>query len=255
MANGTAQPTHHHVLPLKVYLGVAFGLLILTVVTVAAARVDLGEWNILVALAIAVAKGTLVVLFFMHLFFDNKMYALVFIVSLAFLALLIGFSMLDTERRGEINIADAAPISPMAIIYDESGNPIDFSKLESSAMAGSLSEFERQHGIGPVKEEMSLGPIDPQKVEKGQEIFKTKCATCHKMDKRFTGPALGGVLERRSPEYVMNQILNPEEMAKAHPAAKKLVAEYMTIMTFQNVSRDDARAVLEFLRSQSKSNQ
>ncbi|GAB4315874.1 MAG: hypothetical protein Kow0074_03670 [Candidatus Zixiibacteriota bacterium] len=255
MANGNAETTHLHVLPLKLYLGVALGLLVMTVITVAAAQIDLGEWNIILALAIAVVKATLVALFFMHLFYDHKLYALVFIISVAFLALLIGFSMLDTERRGEVNAEEAAPIAPMAIIYDESGKPIDFSKLESGAMTGSLSEFEITNGIGPIKEKITLGPIDPALAAKGEAVFKTKCATCHKMDKRFTGPALGDVLERRTPEFVMNQILNPEKMAKAHPAGRKLVAEYMTIMTFQNVTTDDARALLEYLRTQSKTNQ
>jgi hypothetical protein len=47
----------------------------------------------------------------------------------------------------------------------------------------------------------------------------------------------------------MNMILNPEQMTKEDPVAKKLFVEYLTQMTFQDVSEDDARAILEYLRT------
>ncbi|MEO0169795.1 MAG: cytochrome c, partial [candidate division WOR-3 bacterium] len=81
-----------------------------------------------------------------------------------------------------------------------------------------------------------------------EEIFKTKCSACHKLDERYVGPALKGVTKRRTPEWIMNMILNPEEMTKNDPIAKKLLEEYLTQMTFQNVSEDEARAILEYFR-------
>jgi len=113
---------------------------------------------------------------------------------------------------------------------------------------GELSEFELKHGIGPIKEELILGEIDPKLVEEGEKIFELKCSACHELDSRRVGPPLGDVLEYRTPEFVMNMILNPDEMIKRHPVAKKLLAEYLTVMTFQNLSEEDARAVLEYLR-------
>ncbi|MFA3784001.1 cytochrome c family protein [Melioribacteraceae bacterium 4301-Me] len=86
----------------------------------------------------------------------------------------------------------------------------------------------------------------------GEKIFETKCMSCHKIDERYVGPALKGVVGRRTPEYVMNMILNPTEMTQKHPEAKKLLAQYATQMTFQNVTQDDARKLLEYLRSVSK---
>lgn len=114
-----------------------------------------------------------------------------------------------------------------------------------------LTEFELKHGIGPVTEPVTLGEtIDQEKVTLGEKIFKTKCSACHKMESDYVGPALGDVLEKRTSAYVMNMILNPVEMTRKHPKAKELLAQYMNQMTFQNVSREQARAIVEFLRMQ-----
>ncbi|HAC14665.1 MAG TPA: cytochrome C [Bacteroidetes bacterium] len=129
-------------------------------------------------------------------------------------------------------------------------------KKTSTATAKSESEltsFQLEHGIGPVVEPITLGELNMEWVEKGRAIFEMKCEMCHSMDNRVVGPALGDVLEKRTPTYVMNMILNPGEMTKKHPEAKKLLQEYMSIMPFQNVEREDARAIVEFLRTQSDS--
>jgi hypothetical protein len=62
------------------------------------------------------------------------------------------------------------------------------------------------------------------------------------------GPPLAGVTERRSPEWIMNMILNPVEMTQKDPAAMELYATYLVQMTFQNVSQDETREILEYFR-------
>ncbi|MDX1671095.1 MAG: cytochrome c, partial [Balneolaceae bacterium] len=111
-----------------------------------------------------------------------------------------------------------------------------------------LTEFEMENGIGPVDEKMELSSIDPSMAKKGEKLFETKCSACHKMGERYVGPAQGDLLERRTPEFIMNMILNPDEMVKKHPEAKKLLAQFMTPMPNQNLSREEARAVLEYFR-------
>lgn len=70
------------------------------------------------------------------------------------------------------------------------------------------------------------------------------------MDKKFIGPALAGVTERRSPEWIMNMILNPEEMIQKDPIAKQLMIESnMAVMANQNLTEEEARAILEYFRS------
>jgi mono/diheme cytochrome c family protein len=103
-------------------------------------------------------------------------------------------------------------------------------------------------GVGPVTE-ITLGPVDTALASHGREIFDTKCAVCHKFEERYVGPALAGVTERRKPEWIMNMMLNPDEMIKQDPQAKALFAEYLTPMAFQNVTEEDAKAILMYFRS------
>lgn len=112
-----------------------------------------------------------------------------------------------------------------------------------------LNTFELEHGIGPITEPLDIGDeIDQDLVDRGREIFEMKCEMCHNMEGRMVGPELGKVMERRSPEFVMNMILNPSGMTKNHPEGQKLLQEYMTAMPFQNVKEEDARAIVDFLR-------
>lgn len=113
-----------------------------------------------------------------------------------------------------------------------------------------LTKFQLEHGIGPITQEVRLGPINQQWVEKGKGIFNMKCAACHQMEGRFVGPPLGNVTNDRSAAYIMNMILNPGEMTKKHPEAKRLLADYLSIMPFQNVTEPEARSIVEYLRTQ-----
>ena len=118
------------------------------------------------------------------------------------------------------------------------------------AAADGLTPFEVTHGIGPVKEEIPAAPVQHELAEKGEKVFEEKCSACHKLGERYVGPPLGDVTQRRSLAYVMNMILNPEEMYMKHPEAKKLLAEYLTQMPNQGLSQEDARAVVEYLREE-----
>jgi cytochrome c oxidase subunit IV len=93
---------HHgvgHVVPLKLLVAVFAALAILTVVTVAASEVNFGEFNLVIALIIAVVKASLVVLIFMHLIWDKPFHAIVFIGCLIFVGLFIGLTLLDTGQN------------------------------------------------------------------------------------------------------------------------------------------------------------
>jgi cytochrome c2 len=146
----------------------------------------------------------------------------------------------------------ASLVALAACSEGESKQPEANSKQEKMARIFGISVFELEHGIGPIKEKITLGPIDAIKAESGKKLFETKCSQCHKLDERYTGPAIRNVTKRRTPEYIVNNILNPEEMANKHPEAKKLVALHATKMTFQNVTQDDAMNILEYLRSEEK---
>jgi mono/diheme cytochrome c family protein len=119
----------------------------------------------------------------------------------------------------------------------------------SAAAAGAdLTPVELEQGIGPIRD-LELGPVDATLVKQGEAAFVTKCSACHKLAERYVGPELGQVLSRRRPEFVMNQILNSNEMVQRHPVIKELLAQYYTPMPVQVTDQAEARAILEYLRS------
>ena len=134
---------------------------------------------------------------------------------------------------------------------NESASSNNTSAQEKLAEKFGLTLFELKNGVGPIKAKIQISEIDNSLAQNGKKIFEEKCMQCHKMDERYTGPALRGVTEKRTPEYIMNMILNPEEMTKKHPEAKKMLGIYANQMTFQNVTQEDARALLEYLRMES----
>lgn len=105
-------------------------------------------------------------------------------------------------------------------------------------------------GIGPVTSVTFNDQVNQDMATKGGEVFKSKCTACHKIGKKFIGPAPNGIFERRSPEWVMNMILNPEEMVQKDPDAKALLIEYNgSPMANQSLTEEEARNVLEYFRT------
>jgi cytochrome c oxidase subunit 4 len=94
------QAESEHVVPVRVYVAIFAALLALTATTTAVAFVDLGPWNTVVALGIAVVKASLVVLFFMHLKYSPLLNRTVLLGGLFWLAILIGLTLTDFATRG-----------------------------------------------------------------------------------------------------------------------------------------------------------
>lgn len=118
-----------------------------------------------------------------------------------------------------------------------------------AAPATDLTPWQMEHGIGPITEPVTLGPVNAHEAEEGKEVFDQRCGSCHKPNERYVGPALGGVVGRRTPEYVMNMALNPSEMIRRHPEAKKLYATFLVEMPNQGLTPEQARRVVEYLRT------
>lgn len=139
-------------------------------------------------------------------------------ITLIFLAIspTTGISMADGEKGGEV--------------------------------AQGAADAMKNKGIGPVKE-VKLGPLNDQLAKQGESLFDEKCTACHKVGERYVGPAIAGVTKRRTPEWIMNMMLNPSEMVKEDPIAKGLLAQHNVAMTFQNITQEDSRAILEFFRT------
>tara|TARA_Y100000385_G_scaffold21342_1_gene20908 strand:+ start:891 stop:1343 length:453 start_codon:yes stop_codon:yes gene_type:complete len=103
-------------------------------------------------------------------------------------------------------------------------------------------------GIGPITNVKIYDNIDTKMASMGEIAFNQNCVSCHKMDKKFIGPSLEQITERRSPEWIMNMILNPEVMVKENPIAKELLMEYIAPMANQSLSAQEARNILEYFR-------
>jgi hypothetical protein len=105
-------------------------------------------------------------------------------------------------------------------------------------------------GIGPIETVDFSNPIDLEMVTLGENAFKQKCMACHMANRKLIGPAMSGIYERRSPEWVINLLLNPTQMLKEDPIANALLKEYNNVMMLnQNLTQDEARAIAEYLRT------
>ena len=120
------------------------------------------------------------------------------------------------------------------------------SMVEEKAPADPL----QNKGVGPVTSLDLPAEIDMAMVEEGKQIYETMCTACHKAEQKYIGPAPKGILSRRSPEWIMNMILNPEVMVVEDPIAKQLLADFNGApMANQNLTEEQARKVLEYFRT------
>jgi cytochrome c oxidase subunit 4 len=88
-----------HIVSPKIYLAIFGSLMVCTFLTVVAAYKDLGQWNIVIALAIATFKATLVVLFFMHARYSPKRTQLVVVCAVFWLAIMLFLTLSDYSTR------------------------------------------------------------------------------------------------------------------------------------------------------------
>ena len=122
-------------------------------------------------------------------------------------------------------------------------------EVKEEVKASETIDLENK-GIGPIDSIVLSEEIDVEMASLGKEVYGQKCIACHKLGSTFVGPPPNGILERRTPEWIMNMMLNPEEMLQKDPLAKALFMEFNgQLMTNQQVTVDEARAMLEYFRT------
>lgn len=152
----------------------------------------------------------------------------------------IGFLILSCGGNGEGDTSSS----------NASSEPAETTEAPQSKVKASERVDLENKGVGPVKS-VTLDPeIDRKLAVEGKDIYDQMCIACHKADTKFIGPAPKGILDRRTPEWVMNMILNPEVMVVEDPLAKDLLMEFNgSPMANQGLSEDEARAILEYFRT------
>jgi len=151
-------------------------------------------------------------------------------------------------------------LTAIAIILSSCGggpsqaDKIKEQQVKKAAEPKTLEEAEKgwetNHGVGSIKSFTLPAEIDEALVASGKETYEAMCTACHKPDKSFIGPAPKGIISRRTPAWIMNMILNPEEMVQKDPIAKQLLIKFNGApMANQNLTEEQARSVLEYFRT------
>lgn len=93
-------------------------------------------------------------------------------------------------------------------------------------------------------------PLNADWVTAGKATYELKCQSCHRLtEEKLVGPGWKGVTQRRQPLWIMNMITNVDMMLEKDPEAQKLLEQCLVRMPNQHITDDEARQVLEFMRS------
>lgn len=111
-------------------------------------------------------------------------------------------------------------------------------------------KYDPKRGEGKFSaENLNIGALDAAMAAKGEGISGTKCTSCHKLtEEKLVGPGWRGVTQRRTPYWIMNFITNPDPMIDKDPEVQAQLELCLVRMPNQNLSDEDARSILEFMR-------
>ncbi|HPG11099.1 MAG TPA: c-type cytochrome [Chitinophagaceae bacterium] len=121
--------------------------------------------------------------------------------------------------------------------------PVDISEL--------TKDQPETHGSEVSESDIKLSnPLDQTMVAAGKATYELKCQSCHRLtEEKLVGPGWKNVTKQRKPVWIMNMITNVEMMLETDPEAQKLLEQCLVRMPNQNITTDEARQVLEFMRS------
>ena len=140
-------------------------------------------------------------------------------------------------------VSGALLISSCGGGVDKDAKPIDIEELTKNQ--------PETHGTEIKESDITIStPLNAEWVNAGKSIYELKCMSCHRLtDERLVGPGWKDVTIRRKPVWIMNMIINVEMMLETDPEAQKQLEQCLVRMPNQNVSLDEARGILEFMRS------
>jgi len=121
---------------------------------------------------------------------------------------------------------------------------------QTTGNAPSTEQAETHGDLVKAEDVQLTTPLNAEWVAAGKGIYEMKCQSCHKTtDEKVVGPGWKGITQKREPAWIMNMITNVDVMLEKDPEAQKLLEQCLVRMPNQNVSKEDARKILEFMRS------
>lgn len=120
----------------------------------------------------------------------------------------------------------------------------------SPTSTAATADASNPKGTGKFTDVKLTHPLDQAMITQGKGIYDVKCSACHKLTgEKLVGPGWKGVTDRRQPEWIMNFVINTDVMLNKDTAAQAMVERCMVRMPNQNLTDDDARHILEFMRN------
>jgi len=112
-----------------------------------------------------------------------------------------------------------------------------------------ISQGVNSKGIGRFNEVKLTHPLDQDMIGKAEPLYSAKCIACHKLtDEKLVGPGWKGITDKRTPEWIMNFITNTQVMLDKDLAAQADLVTCIVRMPNQDLTDEQARQMLEFMR-------
>lgn len=132
---------------------------------------------------------------------------------------------------------------------NESTKPVQTAKSNPVRDTIVISQGSNAKGMGRFKDVALTHPLDENMITKAEAIYNAKCFACHKLTtEKLVGPGWKGVTDRRTPEWIMNFITNTQVMLDKDLEAQSELVTCVVRMPNQDLTDEQARDMLEFMR-------
>ena len=148
------------------------------------------------------------------------------------------------------NLLIATILASGTLLFTACGGGVQ--KDEPAVDINKLAEEKPEtHGTEVKASDVTItNPLNAEWVSTGKATYELKCQSCHRLtEEKLVGPGWKNVTQRRKPEWILNMITNVDMMLEKDPEAQKLLELCMVRMPMQNLTLEQARKVLEFMRS------
>jgi cytochrome c2 len=131
----------------------------------------------------------------------------------------------------------------------QNASSTDTSAASNAPASQNIASYDPKRGEGRFTTVNVGEHLDAAMAAEGKKVYDVKCSSCHKLtDEKLVGPGWKGVTQRHEPVWIMNFATNPDAMLDKDAAAKAMLEICLVRMPNQNLSDDEARHVLEFMR-------